>query len=275
MSRSFKNAFSGAAIVHLAAVAVFVVVQLFLLGARPLKMKEDITMVDLSGSAGGGGEPGPVAPTPPEPKPPEIKPQPVDIPEPEPVKDDTISEQIKKKQKNKKPPVKPPEIKKLAQVTPPAKTNRVSKVVSNKPHYTAAQIRDMLNGSVRGIGSSPSGVRGHASVGKGFGNGLGGGGGGGGPDSPVAWYYAMVKQIMYEAWQQPSNLANAGRPVAFVTIRVKRDGTITDWQMTRPSGNALMDESVKRAVQLVKRLKPLPPQFIGPSQDIEITFEKE
>jgi hypothetical protein len=36
-----------------------------------------------------------------------------------------------------------------------------------------------------------------------------------------------------------------------------------------------MDDSVKRAVQAVKRLKPLPPQFIGPSQDISIEFELE
>jgi len=280
MNRSFRRVFSGAAGVHIALVAIFLVVQLFLLGARPLKLKEEITMVDLSGPAGGGGgEPGPVTPSPPEVKTPEVK-APEDIPPPEPVKPDTIAEPIKKKPPVKKPPVKkPPEVKKPPQVVQPARTNRPSRVVSNRPKLSAEQIRAMLSGSVRGVGSSTHGVTGRSSsgrnLGSGFGSGSGSGGGGGGSDSPVAWYYAMVKQIMYEAWQQPSGLANAGNPTASVTIRVKRDGTISDWQMLRPSGNALMDDSVKRAVQAVKRLKPLPPQFIGPSQDITIQFELE
>jgi TonB family protein len=85
----------------------------------------------------------------------------------------------------------------------------------------------------------------------------------------------MVRQIMYEAWVQPSGLANAGNPTVAVTIRVQRDGTISTWDITRPSGNTLMDESVKKAVQSVRRLRPLPPQFIGGTRDITITFELE
>jgi TonB family protein len=271
MNRSFRRVFSGTAIVHGAVVAVFLVVQLFLLGARPLKLKEEITMIDLSGPAGGGGgETGPDTP-PPQNKVPDVKP-PEDIPPPEPPKNDTIPEPVKPKPKPVKPTPKPtpkpvPQIK----VAAPAKTNRISRIVNNRPKLSADQIRAMLNGSVRGVGGSTRGVSGR----PGYGKGLGSGTGSGGSDSPVAWYYAMVKQIMYEAWQQPSGLANAGNPVATVTIRVKRDGTISDWQMMRPSGNTLMDDSVKRAVQAVKRLKPLPPQFIGPAQDITIQFELE
>jgi TonB family protein len=272
MNRSFRRVFSGTAVVHVVVVALFLVVQLFLMGARPLKLKEEITMIDLSGPAGGGGgDPGPL--TPPPPVPPKAPPKPdiEDVPPPDPPKPDTIAEPIKKPPVKKAPDVKKPPVKKTTQVTPPAKTNLVAKAKSSRPKLSAAQIRDMLSGATRSVGSSSRGVSGRA----GYGASIGGGGGGGGADSPLAWYYAMVKQVMYEAWQQPSGLSNAGNPIATVTIRVKRDGTISDWQISRPSGSRIMDDSVKRAVQAVKRLKPLPPQFIGPSQDISIEFELE
>lgn len=272
MNHQFRRVFTGTAVTHVVVLALFVVVQLFLMGARPLKMKEEITMIDLSGPAGGGGgEPAPPAPTPP--KPPDVK-TPEDVPPPEPVKDDSIHEIIKPKPPPKnKAKQKQPTLQVKAPV--PVKTNMIAKAKPTKskgPRYTADQIRAMLSGATRGVGSSSArGVSGRASLGSS----LGSGGGGGGGDSPFAWYYAMVKQIMYEAWQQPSGLANAGNPVATVVIRVKRDGSVSDWQMVRPSGNALMDESVKRAVQAVRRLKPLPPQLIGPSHDITIQFELE
>ncbi len=269
MNHQFRRVYAGTAITHLVVIGAFVVVQFFLMGARPLKMREEITMIDLSGPAGGGGEPGPVAPVPP--KPPDVK-IPDDIPPPPDPPKDVIHEPIKPKQPTKvkaKPKQPTPQVK---APTPP-RTNLVAKAKSKTkgPKLTADQIRALLSGAAHTVGSSKSrGVSGRAGYGAAIG---GGGGGGGGADSPVAWYYAMVKQIMYEAWQQPSGLANAGNPIATVTIRVKRDGTISDWQMSRPSGNKIMDDSVKRAVQAVRRLKPLPPQFIGPSQDISIEFE--
>ena len=74
MNRQFRRVFTGTAVAHLVVIALFLVVQLFLMGARPLKMKEEITMIDLSGPAGGGGEPGPIAPPPPVPPKPLPKP---------------------------------------------------------------------------------------------------------------------------------------------------------------------------------------------------------
>ena len=264
MNHQFRRVYTGTAITHLVVIGVFVVVQFFLMGARPLKMKEEITMIDLSGPAGCGGEPGPVAPTPP--KLPDVK-VPDDIPPPPDPPKDVIHEIVKPKQPTKAKQKQPaPQVK--APTPPRTNTMVKAKTKSKGPKYTADQIRAMLSGATRTVGSR--GVSGRAGYGAAIG---GGGGGGGGADSPVAWYYAMVKQIMYEAWQQPSGLANAGNPIATVTIRVKRDGTISDWQLSRPSGNKIMDDSVRRAVQAVKRLKPLPPQFIGPSQDISIEFE--
>jgi len=263
MTRSFRRVFQGTAIVHGAVLALLVLTQWLLLGARPLKLKEDIQFIDLA--EGGGGDAGPAAP--PETKaPPVIKP-PEDVapPPPEPPQDDVIPEPVKPKP-TPKPKSKP---KPIPQVKVPAapRTNQLVKTKSNRPHLSQDQIRALLSGSVKGVGSSHA-----ASSGR---RGSGGSSGNGSSDSPVAWYYAMVRQIMYEAWQQPSGLANAGNPTTTVTIRVQRDGTISAWDITRPSDNSLMDESVKKAVQSVHRLQPLPPQFIGPAQDITIQFELE
>ena len=264
MTRSFRRVFQGTAIVHVAVLALFLLIQMLLLGAKPLKLKEDIQIIDLA--AGGGGDTGPEAP--PEVKTPPVVKPPEDVaPPPEPPKDDNIPEPVKPKPTPKiKPKPKPaPQVK----VPTPPKTNQVVKAKSNKPRLSQDQIRALLSGTVKGVGST------HTSSGRRGSGGVGFGGGGGGSDSPVAWYYAMVRQIMYEAWQQPSGLANSGNPTTTVTIRVQRDGTISTWDITRPSGNSLMDDSVRKAVQSVRRLRPLPPQFIGPSQDITIQFELE
>ena len=90
---------------------------------------------------------------------------------------------------------------------------------------------------------------------------------------PAAWYYALVRQTMYEAWSQPSSLAGRSGLTAEVTIRVQRDGRILSREMTRSSGNPVMDDSVMKAVQAVTQLRPLPPQFPGASHEITIEFE--
>lgn len=90
---------------------------------------------------------------------------------------------------------------------------------------------------------------------------------------PAAWYYALVRQTMYDAWSQPSSLAGRSGLTAEVTIRVQRDGRILSREMTRSSGNPVMDDSVMKAVQAVTQLRPLPPQFPGASHEITIEFE--
>ena len=95
----------------------------------------------------------------------------------------------------------------------------------------------------------------------------------GASDFPFAWYYALVRQTMYEAWNQPSGLSASAGLTADVTIRVLQNGTVTKREMTRPSGNKLMDDSVMAAVESVRSLRPLPPGFGGEYKDITIQFE--
>jgi len=91
-------------------------------------------------------------------------------------------------------------------------------------------------------------------------------------DDFPAWYYALVKQKMYDAWRQPS--AHEVRPglTARVLVQVRRDGSIVSRRLTGSSGNELMDRSVMTAVQSVGRLKELPREYSGPTKDIVIDF---
>lgn len=88
-----------------------------------------------------------------------------------------------------------------------------------------------------------------------------------------AGYYNHVHEMMYRVWNQPTSLSANSGISAEVLIRVQRDGLIVSRELVRPSGNALMDESVMKAVQAVSKLKPLPSQFPGNSKDIRILFE--
>ncbi|MBU1692451.1 MAG: TonB C-terminal domain-containing protein [Verrucomicrobia bacterium] len=90
---------------------------------------------------------------------------------------------------------------------------------------------------------------------------------------PEAWYYALVKQAMYDAWNQPSGPAVPAGLRTIVVIRVERNGTITRRTLAQTSGHALMDDSVMKAVQSVSKLRPLPSQWTGAHKDIDITFD--
>lgn len=81
----------------------------------------------------------------------------------------------------------------------------------------------------------------------------------------------MVFQTFHDAWEQPG--AVSAGTIAMVRIRVERDGRVTRRDLARSSGNAIMDESVMRAVNSVSRLPPLPDRLRGPHHDLTIEFE--
>ena len=85
-------------------------------------------------------------------------------------------------------------------------------------------------------------------------------------------YFNHVHERMYAVWQQPSQLKNLPGLSAEVHIVVEPGGKISGRSLTRSSGNALMDESVMKAVNAVPSLKPLPPGRNSPV-DIGIAFE--
>ncbi len=107
----------------------------------------------------------------------------------------------------------------------------------------AAGVEDRLSHALNGSGATAPVVVGPA----------GGGGGGSG-----SWYYGLIRDEMYRAWDQPVDLAGRGyRTVVRVTIAA--DGRITGAEVVQGSGNAAFDQSALAAARRVAKLsKPRP-----------------
>lgn len=86
-------------------------------------------------------------------------------------------------------------------------------------------------------------------------------------------YYAQVREAMYAAWEQPVGLPSGTKAEGM--IRVRRDGQVVENRLTRPSGHAVLDESVRAALRAVGRLRPLPENYTGRDLEITIVFELE
>ena len=89
----------------------------------------------------------------------------------------------------------------------------------------------------------------------------------------MTFFYAMVKEKMYGAWQQPRGLASHFSAV--VKIRVTRSGAITQRTLIRPSGHTVMDKSVMKAANSVSHIIALPAGFTGSYKDVTVEFEIE
>ncbi len=87
----------------------------------------------------------------------------------------------------------------------------------------------------------------------------------------LAWYYSLIHQTLYQAWEQPGAVLPG--TTATARIRVARDGSVTSRELVRRSGNSAMDQSVLRALQAVTRLRPLPRDIPGAHHDFTIEFE--
>jgi TonB family protein len=93
--------------------------------------------------------------------------------------------------------------------------------------------------------------------------------GGGGAAS--ARYGSVVYTYYYTAWSQPEGAArNSGWPEA--RIVVARDGSIITAELVSPSGEATLDKSVRRALDLVKKLPPFPASISEEQLTFRIQF---
>jgi len=96
-----------------------------------------------------------------------------------------------------------------------------------------------------------------------------------GDGSPISQEFVvldMVRQAMYRAWDQPTDIGIAGL-VTKVELTFSSDGSITGSRMLNSSGNKVMDASVMRAVQSVHRVSGLPAAFLSSHRRIPVSFE--
>ena len=168
---------------------------------------------------------------------PEVKPKEKPKPEVKPKGGIKISHTLVKRMPNGKGKLTPEEVRKLLE--------RGARL-GNHSSLSEADMRRLLNGNTQ------------------FGNG-----------SPISQEFVvldMVRQAMYRAWDQPTNIGIAGL-VTKVELTFSSSGSITDFRMVSSSGNKTMDASVMRAVQSVRHVAGLPASFLSTHRRIPVSFE--
>jgi TonB family protein len=162
-----------------------------------------------------------------------------------------------------KPPemVAPSETAKPAAKTPPKPVAKpVEKSASKKP----ATGKETKEGTA--LANNP---------GVAFGQGLSSGGGGGGAaytdfaNFCCPAYLTELVQLIKRNWQQ--NQGAAGQ--VQMKFTVLRDGTITNVEVEKPSNIALLDLASRRALDVTKKVTPLPREFPQDRLTVHLIFE--
>jgi len=93
--------------------------------------------------------------------------------------------------------------------------------------------------------------------------------------SEFGWYGKMLHDRFYSEWIQPTTSVAVGAKMsALVRIRIERDGRISKFTLTRPSGNVVVDESVAAVAKRVTQVDPLPKGLAGGAYyEVNINFE--
>ena len=112
-------------------------------------------------------------------------------------------------------------------------------------------------------------------TGQGTSSGTGGRGGGAGTASQFGWYGSMLHDRFYSEWVQPTTTVSSDSKIsALVKIRIEKDGRVSSFEVIKPSGNLMIDESVAAVAKRVTQVDPLPPGLgTGDHYDVRINFE--
>lgn len=99
-------------------------------------------------------------------------------------------------------------------------------------------------------------------------------GSGGGFGSRFPWYVEAVQRRVSSNWLQSTvDPSVHWAPRMVVTFTILRDGTITNVQILRSSGNASVDNSAVRAILSSSPAQRLPSEYSGNSVNVEFWFE--
>ena len=97
-----------------------------------------------------------------------------------------------------------------------------------------------------------------------------------GPESVLGTRFGAYTNLMRDRVAQHWNRANvhslASQKCA-ISFTIARNGTVTNVQVSQPSGDYLLDTSAKRAVLDANPLPSLPPQFPGNEVTVELWFQ--
>jgi len=85
-------------------------------------------------------------------------------------------------------------------------------------------------------------------------------------------YVDLMKQRISQHWNTADVRAQASQKCA-VSFTIARNGTVSNIQITQPSGSYLLDTSAKRAILDSNPLPELPAQYSGSSVPVELWFQ--
>lgn len=83
-------------------------------------------------------------------------------------------------------------------------------------------------------------------------------------------YLESMKRAIQKKWKLPEDRYHS--LTAYVSFRVKRDGTITDIFIEQGSGVKAFDESALRAIREIERMQPLPVTYNHDYLDVTVKF---
>lgn len=112
-------------------------------------------------------------------------------------------------------------------------------------------------------------------TGKGTSPGSNGHAGGAGGESQFGWYGSMLHDRFYSEWVQPTTaVPSDAKLIVGVKLRIEKDGRVSKFEITKPSNNVIVDESVTAVAKRVTQVDPLPAGLVkGEHYDVRINFE--
>jgi outer membrane biosynthesis protein TonB len=89
-----------------------------------------------------------------------------------------------------------------------------------------------------------------------------------------SYYLNVILTRINDNWINP--YVGSGKTLnATVVFVIERDGTVRDVKLEKKSGDGVYDASCERALLVLDRLPPLPPEFTGPRLKLHLEFEQK
>lgn len=86
-------------------------------------------------------------------------------------------------------------------------------------------------------------------------------------------YRALIDQTYRRAWKPPS-YSEVGDAITLVSLYLRSDGTVIKYHL-KGSGNELLDVSVRKAMESVRRIPGLSSDYVGRNKVIPLNFQAE
>jgi periplasmic protein TonB len=82
-------------------------------------------------------------------------------------------------------------------------------------------------------------------------------------------YVGIMVETIRRSWNQQAEVAGS----VMIKFTIERDGTITQDSLEKTSGHYQLDTAARAAVQVTRKLPPLPAQYTNPSLTVHLNFQ--